>query len=144
MHTTQQHHLASLAALLSSKGIPRRDLLPHVPSGRFPTINCRPHPRIALQSLHSSSQPQQVPEDLHPCPGYIGLWQGLSVVFFPFRLLYRSAAALSSSLKSFSAVPDPCPMWGFDPCFSSLTLQIQVQSCSLSSFPTYLLCPAKF
>ena len=35
-------------------------------------------------------------------------------------------------------------MWRFDPCFSSLTLQIQVQSCSLSSFPTYLLCPAKF
>ena len=84
MHTTLHHHLATLAALLSSKGIPHRNLLPHVPSSRFPKINSRPHPGITLQSLYSSSQPPRVPEDLHPCPGYVGLWQGLSV-WFPFH-----------------------------------------------------------
>ena len=37
-----------------------------------------PRPGVVLQPLKSSSQPLCLPGDLHPCPGYIWLWQGLS------------------------------------------------------------------
>ena len=45
---TQQYHLASTAACLSSKGIPRCSFLPHIPSGHLPSVNSRLHPGIAL------------------------------------------------------------------------------------------------
>ena len=42
------------------------------------TVNSSPHTGIAPQSLCYSSQPLLAPGNLHPCPGYIWLWQGLS------------------------------------------------------------------
>ena len=62
-----------------------------------------------------------VPGHLHPCPGYVGLWQVLSVCFSFHSDCHRSAAALAATQ-------------GSDPCFSSSTSQVQGQSCSLSPF----------
>lgn len=90
-------------------------------------INSRPHPGIAPQSLHFSSQPPRIPEDLHSCLGYIWMWQGSSVWFSLHSDCHRSTAALSNSLKCFPASQTMPQMWWSDPCFSSLTLQVQVQ-----------------
>ena len=57
---------------------------------------------------------------------------------------HSSAASLSSSLKCFSSVLNSCPNVNSDPCFSSSTSQVQVQSCSHSSFPPYFLHPTEF
>ena len=45
--------------------------LPH----SSPSYSLNP-PGIAPQSLNSSSQSLHPPGDLHPCPGYVQLWQG--------------------------------------------------------------------
>ena len=74
---TQQYHLASMAAWLSSTGISHHNLLPHIPSIHVSTVNSSPCPRIAPQSLNSSSQLLCLPGDLHPCLGYVWLLQGL-------------------------------------------------------------------
>ena len=59
------------------------------------------------------------------------------IVWFSFHSdCRRSAAALSSSLKCFSFVPI-APMWGSDPCFSSL-----IPGCRAVlplSFPSFVL-----
>ena len=96
-----------------------------------------------LQSLHSRSQELHFLRDLCPCPGYVGLWQGLSVWFSFHSNCHRSAASLSNSLKCFSSVPNNCPGLGTDPYFSSLiplSPQVQILSCSPSSsfFPSSL------
>ena len=75
---TQQYCLASMAAWLSSTGVSHHNLLPHIPSTSLSTINGSPHPGIAPESLNSSSQLLCLPGDLHPCLGYVWLWQGLS------------------------------------------------------------------
>ena len=82
----------------------------HSGQGHFsaPVVSSRPCTVIAVQTLHSSSQPPHIPGDLHPCPGYIGLWQSLSAWFSFHSDCHRSAAALSNSLKSFSTVPNNC------------------------------------
>ena len=77
--------------------------------GHLPAVNSRPHPGIALQSLCSSPQPLQFLGDLHPCVGYVGPRQGLSVRFSLHSACQRSAAALSNSLKCFSSVPNNFP-----------------------------------
>ena len=51
---------------------------PQIPSTCLSTVNSSAHPGIAPQSLNSSSQPLCLSEDLHPCLGYVWLWQGLS------------------------------------------------------------------
>ena len=89
--------------LVFLKGIPHCDLLPHIPSASLPAVNSRPHPGIAPQSLHSSSQPPCVLEDLHSCLGYIWMRQGSSVGFSLHSDCHRSIAALSKSLKCFPA-----------------------------------------
>ena len=43
--------------LFSSTGISHHNLLLHIYSGLFPTVNSRSCPEIGPQSLHSSSQP---------------------------------------------------------------------------------------
>lgn len=101
LHVTQQYHLTSMTTRLSSKGNPLCNLLPHVPGSHLPAVNSRPHPGIAPQSLHSSSQPPHVPEDLQSCLGYIWTWQGSSVWFSLHPDCHRSTAALSNSLKCF-------------------------------------------
>ena len=134
LHVTQQYHLTSMTTWLSSKGNPLCNLLPHVPRGHLPAVNSRPHPGIAPQSLHFSSQPPCIPEDLHSCLGYIWMCRGSSVWFSLHSDCHRSIAALSNSLKCFPASQTMPQMWWSDPCFSSLTLQVQVQPCLLSSF----------
>ena len=78
LHVTQQSHLSSMAAPLSSTGISHHSLLPHIPLIRLSTVNSSPCPGIAPQSLKSSSQPLHLPGDPQPCLGYVWLWQGLS------------------------------------------------------------------
>ena len=75
---TQQYCLASMAAWLSSTGISHHILLLHVPSVHFSIVSSSPHPGIALQSLSSSSQTLRLLGDLHSCPGFVWLRQGLS------------------------------------------------------------------
>ena len=75
---TQQYLLASMAAQLSSTGISHHSLLPHTPSIHLSTVNSSPHPGTAPQSLSSSSYLLCLLGYLHPCQGYVWLWQGLS------------------------------------------------------------------
>ena len=96
--------LALTAALFSSKSISHCSLLLYIPSEHLLAINSRSHPGISLQSLCCSSQLLHIPGDLHPCPVYVRLWQGLSVWFSFYSDCHRSAAALSNSLKCFSTV----------------------------------------
>ena len=70
--------LASMAAWLSSTGISHHNLLPHIPSIHLSAVNSSPLTGIAPQSLNSSFQLLPLPGDLHPYPGYVWLWQGLS------------------------------------------------------------------
>ena len=78
LRMTQQYRLASMAAQLSSTGISHHNLLPHILSIHLSTVNSSPCPGITSQSLNSSSQPLPLPWDLHPCPGYVWMRQGLS------------------------------------------------------------------
>ena len=152
LHVTQQYHPASMTTWLSSKVIPLCDLLPHVTGGHLPAVNSRPHPGIAPQSLHSSSQPPWVLEDLHSCLGYIWMQQGSSVGFSLHSDCHRSIAALSNSLKCFPAsqtmpqcrdltpasVPSPSKYGSSpasSPLFHFLPLSYQVLCGSTYSFP---------
>ena len=74
---TQQYHLVSMAAWLSSTGVSHHHL-PHIPLICLSAVNSSPHLEIAPQSLNSSSKPLCLPGDLRPCPGYVWLRQGLS------------------------------------------------------------------
>ena len=78
LRVTQRYRLASGAAQLSSTGISHHSLLLHIPLICLSIVNSSPHSGIAPQSLNSSSQLLCLPGDLHPCPGYVWLWQGLS------------------------------------------------------------------
>ena len=113
---TQQYRLSSMTAWLSSTGISRHDLLPHIPLICLPTVNSSHHPGIAPQPLKSSSQPLCLPGDQGSCLGYVWLQQRL---LFSFHLgCHRSAASLSA--LSVSPLTQPIAlMWGSDPCFSS-------------------------
>ena len=51
---------------------------PSHPLNLSSAVNSSPCPGIASQSLNSNSQLLQLPRDLHPCPGYVWLQQGLS------------------------------------------------------------------
>ena len=75
---TQQYLLAFMATQLSSSGISHHNLLPHTPLICLSAVNSSPRPGIAPQSLNSSFQPLHLPGDLHPCLGYVWLWQRLS------------------------------------------------------------------
>ena len=78
LRVTQQYPFASMAAWLFSTGISHHSLLPHIHSLHLATVNSSPHPAIAPQSLRFSSQPLYFLGDMHPCPGYVWLRQGLS------------------------------------------------------------------
>ena len=100
LRMTQEYPLAFMAAWFSSRGISHHNLLPHVTSGQLPTVNSRPLPGIAPQSLRFSSQLLCLLGNTRPCLGYLWLWQGLSV-WFSFHLgCHRSAASLSASSVS--------------------------------------------
>ena len=101
-----------MAAWLSSTGISHHRLLPHTASIHLSTVNSSLCPGIAPRSLRSRSQLLSLPGDLCPCPGYVWLRQGLSVLI-PFRLPQISCFTLS--LKCFSSNPDSCPDAGIRP-----------------------------
>ena len=75
---TQQYRLDSMAAWHSSTGISHHKLLLRIPSIHLSTVNSSPRSGVAPQSLNSSPQPLHLLGDLHPCLGYVWLWQGLS------------------------------------------------------------------
>ena len=88
------------------------NLLPHIPSISLSTVNSSPCPRIAPQSLNSSSQPLRLPGDPCPCLGYGWLPQGLPDSQFNLGCC-RSAVSLSA--LSFSSDSDSCPDMGIRP-----------------------------
>ena len=108
---TQQCCLASMAAQLFSTGISHHKLLPHITLIHLSSVNSSPHPGIAPQSLNSISQLVRLPGDLHPCPRYVWLHQGL--ILIPFRLPQVSCFTLS--LKCFSSDSDNFPDVGIRP-----------------------------
>ena len=73
---------ASMAAWLSSTGISHHNLLPHIPSIHLSAVNSSPLTGIAPQSLNSSLQLLPLPGDIHSCPAYEWLHQGLSDPYF--------------------------------------------------------------
>ena len=101
-----------MAAQFSSTGISHNSLLPHIPSILLSTVNSSPRPGIAPQSLNSSSQWLLLSGELHPCLGYVKLWQGLSDSQ-TFRLPQISHFTLC--LKFFSSDSDNCPDVGIRP-----------------------------
>ena len=122
LHVTQQYSFASLAAWLSSMSISHHNLLPHIPSICLSAVNSSSHSGIAPQSPNSSSQLLNLPGNVHLCPAYVWLQQGLHLLG-----CHRSAVSLSA----FSVSPltqTIALMWGSDPCFSSPTRQGLVQS----------------
>ena len=120
--------------LVFLKGIPHCELLPHIPSASLPAVHSKRHLGVVLHFSCSSSQPQHIPWDLCPSPGYVGLWQVLSVWFSFYSYCHRSAVALPYRLKCFPFVQTIASMWGCGTCFSSPTPQEKFQFCSLSSF----------
>ena len=77
LRVTQQYRLSSMAAWLSSTGIPHHSLLPHIPLIHLSEVNSSPRPGIAPQSLNSSSEPLHLPGAQRSCSGYVRLQQGL-------------------------------------------------------------------
>ena len=98
LHGTQQNHLTSMAAWLSSTSISHHNLLPPISSIHLSIVNSSPCPGIAPQSLNSSSQPL--------CHlGHVWLQQGC-LILIPFRLPQMGCFTLS--LKCFSSDSDNC------------------------------------
>ena len=73
----------------------------HIPLIHLSAVNSSPHPGIIPQSLNSSCQLLRLPGNLHPCPGYVWLWQGLS----DSHSIY---AVSLSVLNVFSSESDNC------------------------------------
>ena len=126
LHMTQQDHLASMAARLSSTGISHYNLLPHIASTHLSTVNSSPHPGIAPQSLNSSSQLLHLPGE---SVSLFGVCMAVSrTPCFSFRLgCHRSVVSLSA-LNVSPLTQIIAPMWGSDSCFCSPTHQGQVQA----------------
>ena len=106
---TQQYRLASMTAWLSSIGISRHSLLPHITLILLSTVDSSPHPKIAPQSLNTSSQLLHLLGDLHSCLGC----SKDCLILTPFRLPQISSFTLS--LKCFSSDSDNCPDVGIGP-----------------------------
>ena len=119
-----------MAAGLSSTGISHHNLLPHIPSIHFSTVNSSPHPGIAPQSPNSSSQPLHPLRDLSPSRGMYGCGKHC-LILIPFRLLQINCFTLS--LKCFSSDSDNCP--DGEMCFSSLLLRAGPVLLTLLFFP---------
>ena len=137
LHVTQQYCLASKAAWFSSRSISLHDLLPHTPSGYLPTVKSRPHPEIALQYLCSNSQPLCFLRDLRPCPALCAaVTRIVCVILIPFRTVTDQ---LLHSQPQMLLCSKQCPNVGIWSLLQFLShtatpCQVQVQSCSLSSF----------
>ena len=97
---------ASMAVQLSSTGISHHSLLPHILSIHLSAVNSSPRPRITPQSLISSSQLLRLSRDVHPCPAYAWLWQGLSD---SHSISAATISCFPLSLQCFSSDSDNCP-----------------------------------
>ena len=106
LHVTQQYHLASMAAWLSSTGISHHDLCPHIPSIHLSAVNSSPHPRIAPQSQTPAPSHCTFQGTCIPVQGMYGRSQDC-LILIPFRLPQISCFTLS--LKCFSSDSDNCP-----------------------------------
>ena len=71
-----------------------------------------PSPWDCSQLLDSISQPLCLLEDLHPYPGYIWLWQGLS---YAHSIWLPQICCFTLSLKCFSSDSDDYPDVGVGP-----------------------------
>ena len=132
LRVTQQYRLASMAARLSSTGTSHYNLLPHIPLNHLSSVSSSPCPGIAPRFLNSSSQLLHLPGD--PCPCSVSLPCGKDcLILIPFRLPQISCFPLS--LKCFSSDSDNCPMWGWDPCFSSPIPQGRSSPTNTPAFP---------
>ena len=109
---TQQCHLASMAAQLSSTGISLHNLLPHIPSIHLSAVNSSPRPGIAPQSLNSSSQPLCLPEACVPVRAMYGCSKDC-LVLIPFRL--PQSICFTLNLQHFSYDSDNYPDVGIGP-----------------------------
>ena len=107
---TQQYHLASKAAPLSSTGISYHDLFPHLPSIHLSAVNSSPHPEIYL--CCPNSQLLCLPGHPHPCLGYAWLWQGLTD---SHSIQAATVSCFTLSLQCFSSDSDNCPDVGIRP-----------------------------
>ena len=99
---------------------------PSHPLNPFSAVNSSPHPGIAPQSLHSSSQPPSlpVPASLSGC------------VWFSFHLgCYRSAISLSA-LNVSPLTQTTALMWGSDPCFTFPPTKGRSSPCNTPVFPS--------
>ena len=103
---------ASMAVQLSSTGISHHSLLPHILSVHLSAVNSSPCPRVAPQSLNSSSPPLPLPGHLHPCLEYVWLQQDY-LILIPFRL--PQISCFTFSLKCFSSGSDKWPDVGLGP-----------------------------
>jgi len=106
VHVTQQYHLASMAAWLSSTGISPPWSPPSHPLDCICTVNSSPSPGIAPQSLNSSSQPLHLLGTCIPVWGMYGCGKDC-LILIPFRLPQISCFTLG--LKCFSFDSDNCP-----------------------------------
>ena len=109
---TQQYHLVSMAAWLSSTGVSHHHL-PHIPLICLSAVNSSPRPGIAPQSLNSSSQLLPLPGDL--CVSRVCMAVARTAILIPFRPPEISCFTLS--LKCFSSDSDNCPCVGIGPLF---------------------------
>ena len=109
---SQQYHLASMPAWLSSTGTSHHNLLSSILLIRLSAVNSNPRTGIAPQSLNSSSQPLPFPGDRIPAGHMYGCGKDYQI-FIPFRLPQISCFTLS--LKSFSSDSDNCPDVGIGP-----------------------------
>ena len=106
VHVTQQYHLASMAAWLSSTGISPPWSPPSHPLDCISTVNSSSSPGIAPQSLNYSSQPLHLLGTCIPVWGMYGCGKDC-LILIPFRLPQISCFTLG--LKCFSFDSDNCP-----------------------------------
>ena len=116
VRVTQQFHLASVAAWLSSTSISHHHLFPHTPSIHLSEVIRSPHCGIAPQSLNSSSQLLPLPEDQCPCLG-VCMAVARTMILIPFRLPQISCLTLALSVSPLTQTI--ALLSGLDPCFSS-------------------------
>ena len=88
------------------------NLLPHIPSISLSTVNSSPCPRIAPQSLNSSSNPCAFQGICAPVWGMYGYYKDC-LILIPFKLPQISFFTLS--LKCFSSDSDNWPAVGIGP-----------------------------
>ena len=112
---TQQYHLASMAAQLSSTCISHHNLLPHIPSISLSTVKSSPCPGVVPRSLNFTSQPLRLLGNLHLCLGHVCMHVSSKdcLILILFRLPQISCFTLS--LKCFSSDSNNCPNVGILP-----------------------------